>query len=251
MDQNESGKEDLQRKTAKMNKTNPISEPAKIPEDCAVVACGILRREMLHLGETGFLSRDRLFFTAPGLHEWPEKLKEQLPRQLEKARGVADRVIVAYGEKCYLDTETGMDTDDLLARFGGGVERVRAKNCVDMLTGAEERNRLAKDAKVYWLTPGWVEYWDFIFKDWDAAKANETFPGNDRVILLDAVGYYDNLSQTDPERILRICDWIKLPLEPHSISLERLKDLLLQCAQGPAISGAESSKPQSAGGDLE
>jgi len=62
--------------------------------------------------------------------------KEQLTQQLEKARGGGGRVIVVYGEKCYLDTTTGMDTDRLLERFGSGVGRVRAKNCVDMLAVA-------------------------------------------------------------------------------------------------------------------
>jgi len=225
-----------------MSKTKPI----RIPEDCAIVACGALRHEMLHLAETGLIDEDRLFFTAPGLHEWPEKLKEQLTHQVEKARSIAGRVIVAYGEKCYFDVETGTDTDTLLAEFAPGVTRVSAKHCVDMLADEDGRKALAGSGKVYWLTPGWIEYWDFIFKDWDAAKANETFPANDKAIILDAVGYFDEVSHEDPEKILRICDWMKLPLEPHTISLERLKNLLLQCVQELAISGEKSSKPQSA-----
>lgn len=203
----------------------------RMPEGCSIVACGTLRREMRRLVETGFLDGDRLVFAAPGLHEWPEMLKEQLTQQLEKVCGGGGRVIVVYGEKCYLDTTTGMDTDGLLGRFGSGVGRVRAKNCVDMLAGAEERSRLANEAKVYWLTPGWLEYWTFIFKDWDAAKANETFPANDRAVVLDALGYYEDLSQTDPERILRICDWMRLEMAPQAVSLERLRALLLDCAQ--------------------
>ena len=201
-----------------------------MPEGHSVVACGTLRREMRRLAETGFLDRDRL--TAPGLHEWPRTLEEQLTRQLEKACSNSEPVIVAYGEKCYLDPETGVDTDGLLGRFGGRVRRVQAKNCVDMLAGTEERSQVAKDARVYWLTPGWVQHWDFIFKDWDAAKANETFPANDRAIVLDALGYYDSLSQADPEEILRICDWMGLQMTPQPISLQRLKALLLGAAQG-------------------
>ena len=122
------------------------SRPIKIPEDCAILACGTLRREMLHLAETGLINKDRLFFTAPGLHEWPERLKEQLTNQLEKARGIARRVIVAYGEKCYFDMETGTDTDSLLAEFAPGVTRVSAKNCVDMLADEDERRALAGSA---------------------------------------------------------------------------------------------------------
>jgi hypothetical protein len=215
-------------RTAAMINNNKL---AALPENCAVVACGTLRHEMRHLAETDFLSGDRLFLTAPGLHEWPERLMKQLTQQLGKALSAAKQVIVAYGEKCYLDPKTGMDTDGLLGRFGRCVGRVRAKNCVDMLAGGKERDQIAKDAKVYWLTPGWLEYWDFIFKDWDAAKANETFPANDKAILLDPLSYFDNLSQTDPERVLRICDWMKLQIVPQTVSLERLESLLLESAR--------------------
>lgn len=220
-----------------------------MPEGCSVVACGTLRGEMRRLAETGLVNADRLFFTAPGLHEWPRTLEKQLTRQLEKARAAAGAVIVAYGEKCYLDPETGMDTDAFLRRFGGRVGRVQAKNCVDMLVGAEERSRIAQGAKVYWLTPGWIQHWDFIFKDWDAAKANETFPANDYAILLDALGYFDKTSQDDPEKILRICDWMKVPLEARRVSLERLANLLRQCAEQLAGSSPPSSRSGSAVGE--
>jgi len=76
-----------------------------------------------------------------------------------------------------------------------------------------------------------LEFCAFIFKDRDAAKANEAFPANDRAVVLDALGYYEELSQTDPERILRICDWMRLEVAPQAISLERLRALLLDCAQ--------------------
>jgi len=174
-----------------------------IPEGYGIVACGTLRGEMRRLVEMGILA-----------------------------------VIVAYGEKCYFDPDTGTDTDRLLGRFGQTVRRVRAKTCVDMLASAEERSRLAEEAKVYWLTPGWLEHWDFIFKDWDPAKANETFPANDKAIVLDALGHFDRISQDDPEKILRICDWMRLPLEPRRVSLERLENLLRECARELAGSGA-------------
>jgi len=197
---------------------------------CHIVACGTLRREIRQLAEEGLLDGNRLLFTAPGLHEWPRKLEKQLTRQVEKACGDSGPVIVVYGESCYFDFETSTDTNGLVATFGPRVARVRAKTCVDMLASSEERERLAKGKKVYWFTPGWIEHWDFIFKEWDAGKANETFPMNDKGIVLDGVGYFQELSQRNPEKILRICDWAKLPLESCKVSLERLKKLLRECA---------------------
>jgi len=198
---------------------------------CSIVACGTLRREMRRLADTGFLDSSRTFFTAPGLHEWPKQLEKQLVRQARRARALSERVVVVYGEKCYLDFDAGVDTDALLAGLGGEYTRVRATNCVDMLADAETRDRIAGDAKVYWLTPGWLEHWDYIFKDWDAAMANETFPAHDKAVVLDALDHFDEISGTDPERMLRICDWMKLEIEPYPASLERLKQLLCESAQ--------------------
>jgi len=111
-----------------------------------------------------------------------------------------------------------------------------------------DRSRIAEGARVYWFTPGWIEHWDFIFQDWDIGKANETFPANDKAVVLDALGYFDRISAEDPEKLLRISDWMKLPLEAHAISLRRLKGLLRQCAEGLLASGAGPSRGGSAGG---
>ena len=208
---------------------------------CRIVACGTLRREIRQLAEEGVLNGDRLLFTAPGLHEWPQRLEKQLTRQLARACSSSEPVIVVYGESCYFDLETGTNTDGLVAGFGPRVARLQAKSCVDMLAGKYERERIAEGAMVHWFTPGWIEHWDFIFKDWDVAKANETFPVNDKGIVLDAVGYFDELSRTNPEKVLQIYDWTKLPLESHRTSLQRLTDLLRQCAQ--TVAEAAGSGP--------
>lgn len=205
--------------------------PCPSLHSCGIVTCGTLRREIRHLAETGFLDSDRILFTAPGLHEWPKRLEKQLIRQIGKARTISPKVIVVYGEKCYLDFDAGVDTDALLGRLGKGLARVRATNCVDMLADAELRDRIAAGSKVYWLTPGWLEHCDYIFKDWDAAMANETFPIHDKAIVLDAVGYFDEISGTAPEKLLKICDWMRLEIEPYVVSLQRLGGLLCECAQ--------------------
>ena len=113
--------------------------------------------------------------------------------------------------------------------------RINASNCVDMLAGSEERERLAGPEKVHWLTPGWLKHWDFIFKDWDAGLANEMFPQYDKAAVLDAIGYFDELVAKSPERVLEISDWMKIPLESTPISLDRLKCLL--AAAGMAATG--------------
>ena len=148
-------------------------------------------------------------------------------RRLTAASETADKVIVLYCERCFVDLRKPLRvTDTLIEEQDVNATRVRAMNCVDMLATKEERDEISGGDKVYWLTPGWLRHWDFIFKDWDAGKANETFPQHDRAVVLDAIGYFDKLMTESPERILKISDWMKLPVEPAIISLERLKRLL-------------------------
>jgi len=197
-----------------------------------VVSCGTLRPELRALEEEGFLDADHILFTAPGLHETPEELEQQLQRQVGKAREHSEKVIVVYGEKCFVDvSDPTRDVDALLRDQGPGVSRVHASNCVDMLADLEARERISRGKKVYWLTPGWMKNWRFIFKHWDAAKANETFPQNEKAVLLDAVGFFESYLQEKPDEILAFSDWMRIPIEPHAVSLDRLKGLLRQQVQ--------------------
>ena len=67
-----------------------------------------------------------------------------------------------------------------------------------------------------------------MLKKKDAAKSNETFPQNDKAVLLDAVGIFDEYSQNSPEKILEFSDWMNLEIEPYKVSLDRFKNLLLE-----------------------
>ena len=194
-----------------------------------IVSCGTLRRELGCLNNSGFLDADRVLYTAPGLHENPSELEKQLTRQLGNAKKYSRKIIVVYGSRCYVDTNNpSRDIDKLIQEQGGGTSRVEAKNCIDMLADMEERERVSKGRKIYWLSPGWLEHWKQIFKDWDVGKANETFPQNDKAILLDALNVFDEYLRNSPEKILEFFDWMKLGIELHQISLDRLKNLLLQ-----------------------
>jgi len=203
--------------------------------DTSIVACGTLRPEIRKLADEGFLEGARLLFTAPGLHEWPRELEVQLTRQLGKACETSRRVIVAYGERCFIDVhDPSRTTDRLISEVCTAGRRIGAAHCVDMLVGRQERERLAAGKKVYWLTPGWLRHWDYIFKDWDAAMANETFPQHDKAVVLDATGFFDQLMAESAERILEISDWMKLPIEAVPVSLERFGGLLAEASRPKA-----------------
>lgn len=198
-------------------------------QSTALVACGTLRPELTTLRQEGFLDCDRLLFAAPGLHEEPRLLERQLDRLLEQALGGSPRVVVAYGDRCYIDpAHPEVTADVILARHPGPSARLRALNCVDMLADAAERDRLAGGRKLYWLTPGWVLHWRYIFRRWDVGLANETFPRHDAAVVLDGVGFFDRYSAEHPEELLAFSDWMKLSVEVVEVSLDRLKGLLVE-----------------------
>jgi len=196
-----------------------------------IVSCGTMRPEIDVLQEEGYLDAEKILFTAPGLHEWRRELEKQLPNQLEKAKSHAEHIVVLYGERCYMDAKDPMRvTQALIDEACPGAVRIDAATCVDMLADTETREKLAGGDRVWWCTPGWVKNWDFIFKDWDRGQANEMFPGHDRAVMLDSIGYFNILMEENPEKILEISDWMGLPLEPMEISFDRFKNLLENAA---------------------
>ena len=193
----------------------------------SIVSCGTMRQEIEQLRRSGFLDVDRVFYAAPGLHEWPWEYEKQVTRRLQDAHKVSAHVIVVYGSRCFVDTSNPERvTDTLIQEQNVNAVRIKAANCVDMLASQQERERIRGSQNVHWLTPGWLKHWDFIFKDWDIGKFNEMFPRHDKAIILDALKYYDQLMIESPERILRISDMMNLPMESCPIPLDRFKELL-------------------------
>ena len=193
----------------------------------SIISCGTLRQELDYLSKIDFLNADKILYTAPGLHENPCELEKQLKGKLDEVKKISSKVIVVYGNRCYVDVKNpSRDIDTLVRETGVNAKRIEAKSCIDMLTGTDEREKISKGQNVYWLSSGWLKYWKAIFKDWDIGKANETFPRHEKAIVLDALGLFERYSLDSPEKILEFSDWIKLNIEPHEISLDGLKHLL-------------------------
>ena len=201
--------------------------------DIAVVSCGTLSMELNHLRENGFLDTHHMFFTTPGLHETPRELERQLVQRVQKAQEKAEKVLVVYGGKfCYVDADQPTRTmKTIIEEQGPMVRRVQASHCVDMLVSEEEREGIAQDLaggeKVWWMTPGWIKFREHVFKGWDKGLANENFPRHTGgAVVLDGIGYVDRYMAERPEEFLEYSDWMGIPIQPYTITLDRFKSLL-------------------------
>ncbi|CAN2045408.1 DUF1638 domain-containing protein [Candidatus Magnetomoraceae bacterium gMMP-1] len=207
-------------------------------EDIAVVSCGTLTMELIHLKKEGFLNAKRIFFTTPGLHENIKELEIQLVRQIKKAREITDRILVIYGGKfCYVNVDEPLRTmHTIIEEQGQGVARINATHCMDMMASEEEREKIAQELaggeKVWWMTPGWVKFRKQVFKGWDKGLANENFPKHTGgAIVLDPIGFLDKYMEKNPEKFLEYCDWMGIPMQAYPVSFDRFKSLLTEQAK--------------------
>ena len=203
--------------------------------DTAIVSCGTLSPELIHLKDTGFLDVRSIFLTTPGLHENPRELERQLLRQIIKAKERADNVIVVYGGKfCFVNADEPTRTmKTIIDEQGSNVARLEASHCVDMLVSEADREKIAQEMTggetVWWMTPGWIKFRHHVFKGWDKGLANENFPRHTGgAIVLDGIGYMDPYMTEHPEEFLEYSDWMGIPIQPYPIRMDRFKSLLLQ-----------------------
>jgi len=203
-------------------------------KDYVIISCGTLAPELNYLRTQGFLDARKIVYTTPGRHEVLKELESQLIQKINTAKEEAGKIIIVYGGKfCYVNIDNPYRTiDKIIQEQGTGISisRINATHCMDMLAGERQRDKISEGKKVWWLTPGWIIYSDYVFQDWDKGKANENFPQHTGgAVLLDGIGFWDRYSEEHPEKILEFSDWMGIEIRPHKITLDRLKSLLAGC----------------------
>jgi len=203
-------------------------------KDYAIVACGTLAPELNYLRKQGFLDARKIVYTTPGRHEVLKELESQLIQKIDTAKEYSKKIIIVYGGKfCYVNIDNPYRTIDKIIREQKDsvlISRINATHCMDMLASERQRDEISEGKKIWWLTPGWVIYRDYVFQDWDKGKANENFPQHTGgAILLDGIRFWDKYCQEHPEKILEFSDWMGIEIRPYKITLDRFKKLLLDC----------------------
>ena len=202
-------------------------------QDHAIVACGTLSMELNYLKDSGFLNARNILYTKPGRHEVPRELESQLIKQIGTAKTYAPNVIVVYGGKfCYVNADDPYRRIDTIIQEqkepGIKITRIKATHCVDMLASTEEREKIGQGKDVYWLTPGWMKFRHHVYQGWDKGLANENFPKHSGgAVMLDAVGFFNQVIEDNPEKILEFSDWMGIPIESYRVSVGRFKGLLI------------------------
>jgi len=220
-----------------------------------IVCCGMLRPEMTHLVETGFLNPRRILYTAPGLHALPGTLEQHLTRRLEQARQVAPdgHALVVYGRKCYVNPDDpARRVDTILQSAEPAAVRVQGEYGYDMIAGYDERQRLSggRQDKVLWFTAGWLKHWKLVYQEyfhWDRADANANFPGfYDRIVVLDSLNLEEEYTTHRAEEILELFDWTGLEVVFEPVTLDRFKGLLTDAlgADAPSLTRVHCPSPK-------
>ena len=193
----------------------------------AIVSCGSFKEILENLQGEGVLDGIEIIYTEPCLKERPRKLEELLKQRIEGIKGKVDRILVIYGDGCFVDTsDFSRGIDSLIGDTGIDYERIREHSCIEMLLSDGDKESLSEGMKIYWMMPAWVEYKDEVFEEWDVGKRNQTFPQNDMALIADSRGFYAKLLEEDPEKLLDFSAWMGIPLDARAVTLDRFRELL-------------------------
>jgi len=126
-----------------------------------VIACDVLRREVSFLASQSPCYVD-VCFLSQGLHSTPDKLREMLSEQIEKAN---DELPYSYlKEKTYYDyiiLVYGLCDNSVAGLYSRGIPLVvpRAHDCITLLLGSKDRysELFKKCPGTYWYSRGWIE----------------------------------------------------------------------------------------------
>jgi hypothetical protein len=103
-----------------------------------IIACGVFRDALRQIEPQQFHQNINITYITPYLHNYPQKLKEEILHQIHLAKKAGDKILCLYG-RCY------PDLDDHLYEMG--IPRIPGAHCYEILLGSR-RFRAIIDAEI-------------------------------------------------------------------------------------------------------
>lgn len=191
------------------------------------VGCSMLENEIKQVMQEMGLQNNIVFIDA-ALHVNLDRLEEAVRGKLDETKNIG-KPIILVGNKCHPDMVT------IAKEYDGQV--VPRGNCLELLLG-DTMKELDKDAKIFYITNGWLAKWKEIFitgLGWDEIDGRQNFGYYDKILLLDMGVPIDDMD------LLEFFEFTQVPIEPYPISLDNLKKELtnLLSVSSDSIKGGE------------
>lgn len=173
------------------------------------VGCSMIENEIKQVLQEMGLHNKTLFIDA-ALHVNLERLEKAVREKLNETSSIG-KPIILVGNKCHPDM-------DMIAKEYD-CQIVTRGNCIELLLG-DKMKELDKEAKIFYITSGWLEKWKEIFikgLGWDEIDARQNFGFYDKILLLDLGTPIDDMD------MLEFFEFTQVPIELYPISLDNLK----------------------------
>jgi len=93
-----------------------------------IIACGVFRDALRQIEPQRFHQNVAITYITPSLHNYPQKLKDEILHQIHLAKKAGDEILCLYG-RCY------PDLDDHLYEMG--IPRIPGGHCYEILLGSK------------------------------------------------------------------------------------------------------------------
>jgi len=177
-----------------------------------IVSCGIFQLELERVLEeikAEWASADdfKVTYLTPALHVNLNKLKDGITESLNIV--TEEKIVLFYGSMCH------PEISEFTKKYH--VIRLQPRNCIELVLGKERQKELEGSDRVFYLTPGWLQNWQNIFRQglgWDEIDARQNFGFYDKILLLDT-----GVCEFKDEDILEFYEYTQVPIEIESVEL--------------------------------
>ena len=108
-----------------------------------IIACGVFRDALGQIGPQRFHQNVVITYITPHLHNYPQKLKEEILHQIHLAQKTGDDILCLYG-RCYPELDNHL--------YEKGIPRVPGEHCYEILLGSRRfRAIIDEEAGTYFI----------------------------------------------------------------------------------------------------